>query len=169
MMRRGCSLNVTCVRETSSLPTSDVRVKSQMSKPSMTIKNKDHHNNKVKWIQTDRRMSTLFAKSQHWQDYEVFAPQKLASFQSAQPAVVELAIRDQEHRQLAAVETRTDDEGTRSPGQAEKLVLGIATVRDEQGSFSTPEAVDQVGYGHPPLSEKELDAVRFLFGRWNRL
>ena len=135
----------------------------------MTIKNKDHHNNKVKWIQTDRRMSTLFAKSQHWQDYEVFAPQKLASFQSAQPAVVELAIRDQEHRQLAAVETRTDDEGTRSPGQAEKLVLGIATVRAEQGSFSTPEAVDQVGYGHPPLSEKELDAVRFLFGRWNRL
>ncbi|PKY05465.1 hypothetical protein P168DRAFT_288934 [Aspergillus campestris IBT 28561] len=119
-------------------------------------------------------MSTLFAKSQHWQDYEVFAPQKLASFQSAQPAVVELAIRDQdqEHRQLAAVETRADDEGERSPGQAEKklLLLGIATVsNDGQGSFCTPEAVEQVGYGHPPLSEKELVAVRFLFGRWNRL
>lgn len=120
-------------------------------------------------------MSTLFAKSQHWQDYEVFAPQKLASFQSAQPAVVELAIRDQdqEHRQLAAVDTRADnDEGMRrSPGQAEKLLLlGIATVsNDGQGSFCTPEAVDQVGYGHPPLSERELGAVRFLFGRWNRL
>jgi hypothetical protein len=36
-------------------------------------------------------MSTLFALSKHWKTYDIFARQKLSTFKSSRPAVVELA------------------------------------------------------------------------------
>ena len=38
-------------------------------------------------------MSTLFVPSEHWRSYDVFARQKMATFKSSRPAVLELAAR----------------------------------------------------------------------------
>jgi len=38
-------------------------------------------------------MSTLFAPSAHWRSYDVFARQKMSTFRSSRPAVLELAAR----------------------------------------------------------------------------
>ncbi|KAL2825649.1 DUF89-domain-containing protein [Aspergillus cavernicola] len=43
-----------------------------------------------------RRMSTLFALSNHWKNYDVFARQKMSTFKSSRPAVLELAARYKE-------------------------------------------------------------------------
>lgn len=40
-----------------------------------------------------RRMSTSFSLSKHWKNYDVFARQKINTFRSSRPAVVELAAR----------------------------------------------------------------------------
>ena len=42
---------------------------------------------------TDRRMESLFALSKHWKGYDVFARQKMNTFKSSRPAVLELAAR----------------------------------------------------------------------------
>ncbi|KAL9051364.1 MAG: hypothetical protein Q9162_006066 [Coniocarpon cinnabarinum] len=51
----------------------------------------------VSWLYSEcylyRRMNTLFARSQHWKGYDVFARQKLDTFKSSQRAVIELASR----------------------------------------------------------------------------
>ena len=54
----------------------------------------------TKWIgisstdmNTDRRMESLFALSKHWKGYDVFARQKMNTFKSSRPAVLELAAR----------------------------------------------------------------------------
>ena len=41
----------------------------------------------------DRRINTLFSLTEHWKDYDVFSRQKLSTFKSSRPAVLELAIR----------------------------------------------------------------------------
>lgn len=41
----------------------------------------------------DRRMESLFALSKHWKGYDVFARQKMNTFKSSRPAVLELAAR----------------------------------------------------------------------------
>ena len=38
-------------------------------------------------------MSTLFQLSEHWKDYDIFSRQKMATFKSSRPAVLELAAR----------------------------------------------------------------------------
>ncbi|KAL2786579.1 hypothetical protein BJX66DRAFT_328465 [Aspergillus keveii] len=43
-----------------------------------------------------RRMATLFARSTHWKNYDVFARQKMSTFKSSRPAVLELAARYKE-------------------------------------------------------------------------
>ncbi|KAL9080292.1 MAG: hypothetical protein Q9157_000942 [Trypethelium eluteriae] len=43
-----------------------------------------------------RRMSTLFQLTRHWRDYDVFSRQKMATFKSSRPAVLELAARYKE-------------------------------------------------------------------------
>ncbi|KAI9374934.1 hypothetical protein BJX61DRAFT_532015 [Aspergillus egyptiacus] len=43
-----------------------------------------------------RRMATLFATSKHWKGYDVFARQKMSTFKSSRPAVLELAARYKE-------------------------------------------------------------------------
>ncbi|KAF2490643.1 DUF89-domain-containing protein [Lophium mytilinum] len=49
----------------------------------------------VPWLFSEcylyRRMSTLFALSRKWKSYDIFARQKLSTFKSSRPAVVELA------------------------------------------------------------------------------
>ncbi|KAK3686119.1 hypothetical protein B0T22DRAFT_241643 [Podospora appendiculata] len=49
------------------------------------------------WLYTEcylfRRISTSFSLSTHWKNYDVFARQKISTFRSSRPAVVELAAR----------------------------------------------------------------------------
>ncbi|KAI4281297.1 MAG: hypothetical protein L6R38_003792 [Xanthoria sp. 2 TBL-2021] len=51
----------------------------------------------VPWLYAEcylyRRMSTFFALSTHWKSYDVFARQKLSTFVSSRPAVLELAAK----------------------------------------------------------------------------
>ncbi|KAL8652715.1 MAG: hypothetical protein Q9226_004153 [Calogaya cf. arnoldii] len=51
----------------------------------------------VPWLYAEcylyRRMSTFFALSTHWKTYDVFARQKLSTFVSSRPAVLELAAK----------------------------------------------------------------------------
>lgn len=42
---------------------------------------------------TARRMHTFFALSNHWKSYDIFARQKLSTFRSSRPAVIELAAK----------------------------------------------------------------------------
>ncbi|KAI5286257.1 hypothetical protein KEM52_002068 [Ascosphaera acerosa] len=55
------------------------------------------------WLFTEcylyRRMHVLFARSAHWRAYDVFRRQKLATFRSSRPAVLELAAK---YRELVA-------------------------------------------------------------------
>ncbi|KAL4788078.1 hypothetical protein BJX76DRAFT_345151 [Aspergillus varians] len=54
----------------------------------------------VAWLFSEcylyRRVSTLFALSKHWKNYDVFARQKISTFKSSRPAVLELAARYKE-------------------------------------------------------------------------
>ncbi|KAI1125810.1 hypothetical protein F5Y10DRAFT_223206 [Nemania abortiva] len=72
----------------------------------------------VPWLYCEcylyRRMSTSFKLSTHWKDYDVFARQKMDTFRSSRPAVLELAAR---YRELVeqmeadkANKTKTSDE-----------------------------------------------------------
>ncbi|PSR81773.1 hypothetical protein BD289DRAFT_489028 [Coniella lustricola] len=51
----------------------------------------------VSWLYSEcylfRRISTSFSLSAHWKNYDVFARQKISTFRSSRPAVVELAAR----------------------------------------------------------------------------
>jgi hypothetical protein len=40
-----------------------------------------------------RRASSIFKQTQHWKSYDIFARQKMSTFKSSRPAVVELAAR----------------------------------------------------------------------------
>ena len=44
-------------------------------------------------IEDDRRMNTSFSLSKHWKNYDIFARQKIRTFRSSRPAVLELAAR----------------------------------------------------------------------------
>ncbi|KAI0871171.1 hypothetical protein GGS24DRAFT_72416 [Hypoxylon argillaceum] len=54
----------------------------------------------VPWLYCEcylyRRMSTSFSLSTHWKSYDVFARQKISTFRSSRPAVLELAARYKE-------------------------------------------------------------------------
>ncbi|KAK3370070.1 hypothetical protein B0H63DRAFT_486072 [Podospora didyma] len=51
----------------------------------------------VPWLYTEcylfRRVNTSFSLSTHWKNYDVFARQKIKTFRSSRPAVIELAAR----------------------------------------------------------------------------
>jgi len=55
--------------------------------------------------ETTRRLATTFALSTHWKSYDVFARQKISTFRSSRPAVVELASRY--HELVTQLEKRT--------------------------------------------------------------
>ncbi|KAI9837499.1 MAG: hypothetical protein M1819_007148 [Sarea resinae] len=54
----------------------------------------------VPWLYAEcylyRRMSTFFSLSQYWKSYDVFSKQKISTFKSSRPAVLELAARYRE-------------------------------------------------------------------------
>nr|POE56584.1 protein-glutamate o-methyltransferase spcc1393.13 [Quercus suber] len=69
-------------------------------------------------------MATLFATSQHWKTYDVFSAQKMSTFRSSRPAVIELASRyneltDQLQSQKSALASASDE----AKEQAEKLLF----------------------------------------------
>lgn len=45
------------------------------------------------FLLTDRRINVLFSRSSHWKNYDIFARQKVSTFKSSRPAVLELAAR----------------------------------------------------------------------------
>jgi damage-control phosphatase, subfamily III len=51
----------------------------------------------VQWLYSEcylyRRISSLFWRSKHWKNYDVFGRQKLSTFKSSRPAVLELAAK----------------------------------------------------------------------------
>lgn len=47
-------------------------------------------------IFADRRISTLFKRSSKWTNYDIFARQKISTFKSSRPAVIELAAKYKE-------------------------------------------------------------------------
>ena len=70
------------------------------------------------------RLATVFALSKHWKSYDVFNKQKLSTFRSSRPAVLELASRYNELiKQLeegkASSETKSEEERT----TAEKILF----------------------------------------------
>jgi len=62
-----------------------------------------------------RRMATSFALSTHWKSYDVFARQKMSTFRSSRPAVIELANRY--HELITQMENKDDSE------EAEKVLF----------------------------------------------
>lgn len=65
-----------------------------------------------------RRISTYFAKSTHWKSYDVFARQKISTFRSSRPAVVELASKYKD-----IVEQIRSNKGAANDEAAEKLLF----------------------------------------------
>ncbi|KAK1485400.1 hypothetical protein CTAM01_12615, partial [Colletotrichum tamarilloi] len=76
----------------------------------------------VPWLYTEcylfRRISTHFARSTHWKNYDVFARQKMSTFRSSRPAVVELASKYKE-----LVEQLHKNKGAAQDEAAEKLLF----------------------------------------------
>lgn len=54
----------------------------------------------IPWLYSEcylyRRMNTCFSLSQHWKSYDVFARQKISTFRSSRPAVLEIAAKYKE-------------------------------------------------------------------------
>jgi uncharacterized protein with ATP-grasp and redox domains len=67
---------------------------------------------------SSRRMSTFFTTTKHWKSYDMFARQKMDTFRSSRPAVLELASKYKEFVQ----QLRADKEVTHNP-EAEKLLF----------------------------------------------
>jgi len=71
-----------------------------------------------------RRISTLFALSQHWKTHDVFLRQKLSTFRSSRPAVLELALQYQAlATQLDRDTTTTTTRSPTDPAQAAKTLF----------------------------------------------
>ncbi|KAH6889743.1 hypothetical protein B0T10DRAFT_486751 [Thelonectria olida] len=76
----------------------------------------------VPWLFSEcymyRRMSTFFTTTKHWKSYDMFARQKMDTFRSSRPAVLELASKYKEFVQ----QLRADKDVTHNP-EAEKLLF----------------------------------------------
>ncbi|EPS34340.1 hypothetical protein PDE_09304 [Penicillium oxalicum 114-2] len=70
-----------------------------------------------------RRMETFFALSEHWKGYDVFARQKMSTFKSSRPAVLELAARYRELAHEAETGKGVDGRSAEQVEQAEKLLF----------------------------------------------
>ncbi|KAF4981876.1 hypothetical protein FZEAL_2396 [Fusarium zealandicum] len=82
----------------------------------------DAHWYDVPWLFSEcymyRRMSTFFQNSKHWKSYDMYARQKMDTFRSSRPAVLELASKYKQFvQQLRANKDSTHD------AEAEKLLF----------------------------------------------
>lgn len=72
----------------------------------------------------DRRIATLFRNSKHWKNHDIFNRQKMSTFKSSRPAVLELASRYKE--MVTELEQSSTLKGAKTDEQmveAEKLVF----------------------------------------------
>ncbi|KAJ5104487.1 hypothetical protein NUU61_001834 [Penicillium alfredii] len=87
--------------------------------------NPNWHN--VPWLYSEcylyRRIETLFSLSTHWKGYDVFARQKMSTFKSSRPAVLELASRYRELALEAESGKGVDHKSPEEVEQAEKLLF----------------------------------------------
>ncbi|KAL8830280.1 MAG: hypothetical protein Q9170_005809 [Blastenia crenularia] len=80
----------------------------------------------VPWLYAEcylyRRMNTSFAISTHWESYDVFARQKMSTFRSSCPAVLELAVK---YKQLVSQlqDHTSDSKSQQEVEEAEKLLF----------------------------------------------
>lgn len=72
---------------------------------------------------TDRRVSTLFALSKNWKGYDVFSRQKMSTFKSSRPAVLELAARYHELALQAQKGKGVDGKAVEEIEEAERLLF----------------------------------------------
>lgn len=76
----------------------------------------------VNWLYSEcylfRRISTSFALSEHWKTYDVFARQKIKTFRSSRPAVLELA-----SRYKALLKQIEESHGEPADEEAEKILF----------------------------------------------
>jgi len=82
----------------------------------------------VSWLYAEcylyRRLATIFATSKHWKQHDVFAKQKMSTFRSSRPAVLELAARYNELvEQLDRQGSLTTGESEEDKAAAEKLLF----------------------------------------------
>lgn len=70
------------------------------------------------------RIATLFAQTQHWKSYDVFSAQKIATFRSSRPAVLELAARYNDlSAQLSKPDSTAASQSAAERTGAEKLLF----------------------------------------------
>ena len=65
------------------------------------------------------RIATLFSLSKHWKNYDIFSKQKMSTFRSSRPAVLELAARYNDltkhlHHDQSALKSATDEERSKA-------------------------------------------------------
>ncbi|KAK4501453.1 hypothetical protein PRZ48_007262 [Zasmidium cellare] len=82
----------------------------------------------VAWLYAEcylyRRMATLFKLSKHWKNYDVFSKQKMSTFRSSRPAVLELAARYNDlTKQLQSNESALGSASEEERETAEKLLF----------------------------------------------
>lgn len=69
-------------------------------------------------------MATLFALSKHWKNYDVFSKQKMSTFRSSRPAVLELAARYNDlTKQLQSDQSALSSASQEERETAEKLLF----------------------------------------------
>lgn len=69
-------------------------------------------------------MSTQFALSKHWKEYDIFAQQKMSTFRSSRPAVLELATRYRDLSQdLKQIHSKRDDMTPEQQQEADKMLF----------------------------------------------
>ena len=73
-------------------------------------------------MDADRRLNTLFAPSKYWKNYDVFRRQKMSTFKSSRPAVLELASRYKELAQEAEKATARGNAAD-TTAEADKLLF----------------------------------------------
>ncbi|KAI9721576.1 MAG: hypothetical protein M1812_002338 [Candelaria pacifica] len=79
----------------------------------------------IPWLYAEcylyRRMSTFFTLSKHWKTYDVFARQKMSTFRSSRPAVLELAAKYKEL--VLQLERDTTSKSAEELEDAEKILF----------------------------------------------
>jgi damage-control phosphatase, subfamily III len=82
----------------------------------------------IEWLYAEcylyRRVRTLFGMSKYWKDYDVFNRQKMSTFKSSRPAVLELAARYRDiTEQTENGSTIVDSEDSAKTEEAEKVLF----------------------------------------------